>query len=95
MILIIEKILLLYSYNIYDDNIIQLILKEKKYILRDIFDTYKNKLNVKYLSANCNALDLLLEPEYINKISIDRLCEVQSTNLSKTLCKLYYKGYYK
>ena len=49
MNLIIEKILLLYSYNIYDDNIIQLILKEKKYRLRDIFDTYKNKLNFKYL----------------------------------------------
>lgn len=94
MILIIEKILLLYSYNIYDDNIIQLILKQNKYILRDIFDTYKNKLNIKYLSANCNALDLLLEPEYINKISIDRLCEVQSTNLSKTLCKLYYNNIY-
>ena len=94
MILIIEQILLLYSYNIYDDNIIQLILKQNKYILRDIFDTYKNKLNVKYLSANCNALDLLLEPEYIHKISIDRLCEVQSTNLSKTLCKLYYNNIY-
>lgn len=94
MILIIEQILLLYSYNIYDDNIIRLILKEKKYRLRDIFDAYKNKLNVKYLSANCNALDILLEPEYINKISIDRLCEVQSTNLSKTLCKLYYSGIY-
>jgi len=47
MILIIEKILLLYSYKIYDDNIIQLILKYNKYILHSIFDTYKNKLNVK------------------------------------------------
>ena len=94
MNLIIEQILLLYSYNIYDDNIIQLIVKQNKYILRDIFDTYKNKLNVKYLSANCNALDLLLEPEYISKISIDRLCNVESKNLSKTLCKLYYSGIY-
>jgi len=94
MILIIEEILLLYSYKIYDDNIIQLILKENKYNLRAIFDTYKNKLNIKYLSANCNALDLLLEPEYIKKISIDRLCEVKSKKLSKTLCKLYYSGIY-
>ena len=94
MNLIINKILLLYFYNIYDDNIIQLILKHNKYILHDIFDKYKDKLNVKYLSANCNALDLLLEPEYINKISIDRLCSVESKNLSKTLCKLYYNGIY-
>ena len=94
MILEIYKIRLLYYYNIYDDNIIQLIIKENKYILRDFFDTYKDKLNVKYLSSNCNALDLLLQPEYIKKISIDRLCKVEAPNLSKTLFSLYYSGNY-
>lgn len=94
MILTIYKIRLLYHYNIYDDNIIQFIIRENIFILRDIFNIYKNKLNVKYLSANCNALDLLLEPEYIKKISIDRLCNVNSKDLSKTLFTLYYSGIY-
>ena len=94
MILEIYKIRLLYHYNIYDDNIIQLIIKENKYILREFFNTYKDKLNVKYLSSNCNALDLLLQPEYIKKISIDRLCKVEAPNLSKTLFTLYYSGNY-
>ena len=92
--IIFVKIQVLYKNHIYDDNIIQMILKENKYILKYFFEKYKTQLNVKLLSMNTNAIDLLLEDEYINKICIDRLCSVEAKNISKILSKLYYEGYY-
>lgn len=57
--IIFVKIQVLYKNHIYDDNI-------KDNILKYLYEKYKIQLNVKLLSMNTTAIDLLLE-DYMKK----------------------------
>ena len=61
--IIFVKIQVLYKNHIYDDNIKDNI---KDNILKYLYEKYKIQLNVKLLSMNTTAIDLLLE-DYMKK----------------------------